>query len=87
MKPREKAEMCARVREIRKMQHAVWRRTKMSYFSKKSNGCEYVNSVGTFFLHTCSRNTPIAFKHAILHPKVEKIRFRNIHTCSRNKSI
>ena len=59
MKPREKAEMCARVREIRKMQHAVWRRTKMSYFSKKSNGCEYVNSVGTFFLHTCSRNTPI----------------------------
>ena len=38
------------------------------------------------FAH-CSKNTSLLFKHVILHSDLEKIRFRNMHTCSRNTSI
>ena len=40
-----------------------------------------------FFMHTCSRNTSIALKHAILPSDAEEIRFRSTHTCSRNTSV
>ena len=49
MKPRENDIFCIRVREIGKMQHAAWRRTEMSYSSKKSKGCGCDSFVGTFF--------------------------------------